>query len=491
MLLPTVCIMSSRVGMKLILLTSILSLSLAGCGDLLFRNSPIKPAKNSQSQTATNSVAIENLDNRISAGEKILLDNNPNTQKQTAADAHAYGNYERAASQWESSLKLQRNDPETLIYLNNARIGKSPSYSIGVPVPIDAEINVAKEILRGAAQAQERINSNGGIKGKPVKLIVANDSNDLNIAKELADRFSQDSNILGIVGHFSSNVTLEAAQVYQEKGLVVISPTSSSTAISNVGSYVFRTVSSDCFSANALVEHLIDRIQVKQAAVVYNSASSYSTSMRDVFKDSLDKKGGTVVAEFNFGQPNFDIVEVLAEMKQKDAQAIVLFPNSSGINALETLDKTFLIAQINNQELPLLGGDSLYKPRTLQLGQQNVVDMVISVPWHTDNDDSEFLQTANKLWGGGVNWRTVLTYDATIALAEAMKTNPTRSGIQQTLLSPEFTAQGASKQIKFLPTGDRIAEVELVKVVAGNNSGFGYDFVPITSKSDLATSICK
>ena len=98
---------------------------------------------------------------------------------------------------------------------------------------------------------------------------------------------------------------------------------------------------------------------------------------------------------------------------------------------------------------------------------------------------------AKKLWGGGVNWRTVLTYDATIALSEALKINPTRSGVQQTLLSPEFQAQGASNQIKFLPTGDRLAAVELVKVAAGNNSGFGYDFVPISSNANSVTSnIC-
>ncbi len=480
--------MHSRVKFKLIFLASILSLNLSSC-KLLSKDSSTKPVANS-GNTTVNSARINDLKNQISAGEKILLDKNPNTQKQVAADSYAYGDYKQAISQWESSLKLQRNDPESLIYLNNARISESQSYSIAIPIPIDAEINVAKEILRGAAQAQNHINSNGGINGKPVKLIVANDSNDPNTAKKLADIFSQNLSILGVVGHFSSDVTLEAAQVYQNKGLVVISPTSTSTAISNVGSYVFRTVSSDCFAGNALVEHLVDRIKVKDAAVVYNSTSSYSTSMRDVFKNSLDKKGGAVVAEFNFSQPNFDIVDVLSEIKEKNAKVIVLFPNSSGINAVGTLDKTFLIASINKGELPLLGGDSLYKPRTLQLGQQNVVDMVISVPWHTSNNDSPFFKTAKELWGGGVNWRTVLAYDATIALSEAMKINPTRSGIQQTLLSPEFQAQGASNQIKFLPTGDRLAEVELVKVVAGNNSGFGYDFVPISSNSDSATSVC-
>ncbi|WP_229640259.1 ABC transporter substrate-binding protein [Waterburya agarophytonicola] len=474
------------------MLASIAMIGLTGCGTWSSRDSTSDPVGDSQGNTTPDSIAINGLENKISSGEKTLFDEDPNTQKQMAADAYADGDYDRAVSQWQSSLKLQRNDPETLIYANNARIGNNPSYSIGVPVPIDAEINVAKEILRGAAQAQQQINSSGGIKGKPIKLIVANDSNNPDVAKKLAQNFSENPEILGIVGHFSSNVTLEAAQVYQNKGLVVISPTSSSTAISNVGSYVFRTVSSDCFAGNALAEYLLDQIKVKEVAVLYNSASSYSTSLRDVFKSSLENKNGRVVAEFNFSQPNFDIVDILTQIKQKGAKAIAMFPNSSGMNALETLDKTFLVALINQGELPLLGGDSFYKPRTLQLGRQNVVDMIIAVPWHTKNNNSQFSTMANKLWGGGVNWRTVLAYDATMALGEAMKKEPTRSGIQQTLISPEFSAEGAEKKIEFLPTGDRAAEVELVKVVASDNSSFGYDFVTVASPtSDSAVDACQ
>ena len=474
---------------RLVLLAWVISWGLIGCEERKVNEA--QSGSETTSPSTASIVRTDTLEARISEGEQTLLDPEPNIQKQTANAAYEYGDYQKAESQWEASLQLQRNDPETLIYLNNARIGNDPAYSIAVPVPIDAEINVAKEILRGAAQAQQEINTNGGVKGKPIKIAIANDGNNPNLAQQLAHAFNQNSEILGVIGHFSSDVTLEAAQVYQSEGLVAISPTSSSTAISNVGSYVFRTVSSDCFAGNALVEYSVNQLRVNQAAIIYNSTSSYSTSLRDVFKSSLEKQGGTVVAEFNFSQPNFDIVSVLTELKQKGAKAIVLFPNSSGINALETLDKTYLIALINRGELPLLGGDSLYKPRTLQLGQENVVNMVVSVPWHTKNTNTQFATTAKQLWGGDVNWRTVLTYDATMALAKAIETNPTREGIQQTLLSPEFEAQGASAPIKFLPTGDRAAEVELVKIVAGNSSGFGYDFVPINNSLQPTVGVCR
>ncbi|WP_445240772.1 hypothetical protein [Microcoleus vaginatus] len=45
--------------------------------------------------------------------------------------------------------------------------------------------------------------------------------------------------------------------------------------------------------------------------------------------------------------------------------------------------------------------------------------------------------------------------------------------------SPLFTASGASGTISFLPSGDRNAPVQLVKVVEGSRSTYGYDFTPI------------
>ncbi|MEL6929044.1 MAG: ABC transporter substrate-binding protein [Cyanobacteria bacterium J06600_6] len=416
---------------------------------------------------------------KISEGEEILLSSNSLTQKQAGADAYRKGNYSQAVSLWSSALEQQRNDPETLIYLNNARIGEDSAHHIAVPVPGDSEINAAREILRGAAQAQFQINSSGGINGQPIKLIIANDRNNPELAQQLARKFSQNLDILGVIGHFSSNVTLEAAQIYQTDGLVVISPTSSSVALSDIGSYVFRTVSSDCVSGNALATYLIEQVKIANAAVLFNSVSSYSTSMRDVFKASLEEQEGMVVAEFNFSQPNFNIVNALAKIEQEQAEALVFFPNSSGMNALETLDKTLLMAQMNQGKLPLLGGDSLYKPRTLQLGQANVTDMVLAVPWDVKNADTGFTNLATSLWGGKVNWRSALAYDATMALGAAIKEQPTRAGVQQALLDPDFVAEGASGDINFLPTGDRAGKVQLVKIVAGDSSGFGYDFVPI------------
>jgi branched-chain amino acid transport system substrate-binding protein len=106
--------------------------------------------------------------------------------------------------------------------------------------------------------------------------------------------------------------------------------------------------------------------------------------------------------------------------------------------------------------------------------------MVLAVPWHIlGNPNSQFPKAASQLWGGEVNWRTALAYDAAKALIAGIGRNPSRSGVQQALSSPGFSAAGAAGDIKFLASGDRNQAVQLVMIQSGKRTSFGYEFVPV------------
>ena len=109
--------------------------------------------------------------------------------------------------------------------------------------------------------------------------------------------------------------------------------------------------------------------------------------------------------------------------------------------------------------------------------------MVLAIPWHIQsNSDDEFSQVARKLWGGDVNWRTAMAYDATTALIAAIDRSPSRIGVQEVLSNHNFSTPGANSQIRFSPSGDRIQGIELVKIQASNRNSFDYEFAPITNK---------
>ena len=388
--------------------------------------------------------------------------------------AIANRNYEDAETSFEQSLSIRRNDPETLIYLNNARIANNKAYGIGVPIPVGTEVTTAEEILRGIAQAQNEINQQGGINGVPLKVFVANDNNDPETAKKIAQNFVQDKNILGIVGHFSSGVTLATAPIYQKNGLVAISPSSTSVEISKIGNYIFRTVPSDRFTSNAIAKYALERITRNQAVVIYNSQSPYSQSLKDSFSTDIANSGGEIALEADISQGNFNPANILAEAKAQNGGVIVF------LNDSKTVDKAYLLMQLNNNQVPMLAGDSFYKPQTLQIGADKAVGMVLAVPWHIlGNYNSNFPQTSRSLWGGDVNWRTAMAYDAVKAIAAGLEADPSRKGIQKTLSQSGFSFGGASGKVKFLLSGDRNSPVQLVTVQPGKRSPYGYDFVPL------------
>ena len=415
------------------------------------------------------------LQNRLSQGEKILIPQTTTPAKEMAVAALARGNYRDAAHLFETSLKTEANDPEALIYLNNARIGQGKSYSIAVSIPIGSDVNAAKEILRGVAQGQNRINQAGGINNLPLKVHIINDDNDPAIAKQVAQSLGRDRSILGVVGHYASDVTLATAPVYETNKLVAISPISTSVELTDRSPYVFRTVPSDYLAARGLAEHMLEKLEKRKVAIFYNSQSNYSVSLKSEFRASVYLGGGEVVDTFDLADSNFNASDRWQQAADNGAEAIMLAANTG------TLDKALQVVQVNRQRLSLLGGDDVYTPKTLQIAGEAAEDMVLAIPWHIQADpNAEFAQNTRQLWGGEVNWRTAMAYDATQALIAAIADSdrPTRISIQKSLSNPDFTTTGADSEVNFLPSGDRFTNIQLVKMQPGNNK-FGYEFVPI------------
>lgn len=466
--------MNSKKETTVLLLSLLITIGTVA-GGLWWLNKDKQALKNPDSSTVPSQPSPSSPE-QISTGSKILIDQHAPPEKQAAVQAIASGNYSEAVSLLEQSLARRPNDPECLIYLNNARIGEGKAYTIAVPVPIGTEITTAQEILRGVAQAQDEINlQEGGINGVPLKVLIANDDNNPETAKKVAQKLVKNKEILGVVGHFSSGVTLTTAPIYQKKGLVAISATSTSVSISGAGNYIFRTVPSDRFTSNALAKYLLEKLNLRKATIVYNSKSAYSKSLRDTFTTDMLSNGGEIVVEADLSQGNFNTVETLEEARMRDGEVLVFLNDST------TIDKAFLLMQLNNLELPMLAGDSIYKPQTLQIVRDRAVGLILGVPWHAlaTNTNPDFSMASRRLWGGDVNWRTAMAYDATKALGAGLQNNPSRKGIQQTLSQSGFSLEGASGTIKFLASGDRNQVVQLVKVQPGNRSPFGYDFVPL------------
>lgn len=475
--------MSQRNETTILLLTLIATIGLVAGGVWLFTKG-IQPPPPGSTDSTTPSPSQPVVQDNISFGEEILVtkevSNNPPfvDLKQKGVTAIAGKNYSQAVSYLQAALKLNPNAPETRIYLNNAQIGEQKSYTIAVAAPIGSDADGALEILRGVATAQNKINQAAGGNGLRLKVAIANDNNQETQAKEIATKLVNNSEVLGVVGHWASGVTLAAAPVYDSGKLVTISPISTSVKLSNISRYVFRTVPSDYVAARALANYML-KLQRKNAFVFFNSESDYSKSLKAEFSTAVSLQGGQILSEIDLSNSAFNAAQSVEQAKRQKADVLMLAADTN------KLDQALKVVQVNQKQLNILAGDDVYGIKTLKDGGSAAEGMVVAVPWHSDAEatQSDFLRQSKQLWGGAnVNWRTALSYDAVQALVAALERNPTRSGVQEVLSSPEFSTQGASGTIRFLPSGDRNAPVQLVKIIPSNSSrsGTGYDFAPVS-----------
>ena len=409
----------------------------------------------------------------LSSGDRSLINAPATSQKQAGLAAYSQGNYSEAAQQLQASLQQRPNDPEAVIFRENALAIAGPTLTIGASLPITSDQNAALEMMRGIAQAQREINSAGGINGQKLLVTLADDRNDNATAEQVARSFGKDQSVVGVVGPYSSGVSIATLEAYQAAKLPNISPVSTSVELSNASPYFFRTVPSDYIAARALAEHALNQLQRQRAVVYFNSGSAYSQSLKGEFTTAFSLGGGQVVSEVDLSQGGISIGDTLNNAQQQGADVIVLLPNSG------TLNKALQVVTVNQQALPIVAGDDVYSPITLEVGRAPAEGMVVAIPWHIDaSPNPNFPASSRSLWNATVNWRTALSYDAVQAIAAGLRNDPSRDGVQQALKSPTFQTDGASGAIRFLPSGDRNASIQLVTVQAGSGPG-GYVFVPL------------
>jgi branched-chain amino acid transport system substrate-binding protein len=421
---------------------------------------------------------LYSLDDRISSGEEILLKQDTNPDKEAGVKAFFNGDCQTAINKFNSYRQANlthRTDPEALIYLNNAKARQQTEHvKIAVSVPIGTNPNVAKEILRGVAQAQNEVNNNDGINGKLLEIAIANDDNAPSQASNIATQFVKDTSIWAVVGHNASNASIAAAPVYQSGGLVMISPTSYSPNLSNIGNYIFRTAPSVSSIADSVSRYAIQKAGKTNFMICVDYKAIDNFAFRDEFVKAINAAGGKINSiNCDISAPNFNPSTIISQAINNGANGLVL-----GLY-IDKINQGLAVARANQGQLPVFSSSTLFTDETLKEGKA-VNGMVIAVPWNTQAIlGNPFGKNAQKLWGGTVNWRTATTYDATMTIAKGLEKSKTRYELQQTLHSPSFSVDGATGKIQFSQSGDRINNsIFLVKVQQISGTG-KYGFVPI------------
>jgi ABC-type branched-subunit amino acid transport system substrate-binding protein len=332
-------------------------------------------------------------------------------------------------------------DPIAQIFQNNAE-----AYLQGRPLKIaviisysqnDFHVDATRNVLRGIADAQTEFNKNGGKvefskNGDKVvrflEIIIANDNNSPSNAEELARILvDKDLDIIAIIGHHSSESTKAALRIYAENQMAVISPTSTSSELTD--NNFFRTLGSTKAVASKYAEYITEHLSFDKIAIIYHKDNEYSQALKNDFERVF--RGKITKSIPNINDPYLDIESLIQEIVRSKAKAILV------ISSIEANSVALAIARANfdlKSRLKLLFSTSLPEIHTLEKGGEAVEGVILISPCLADN--SAYMQKARARWNQQeINWRVATSYDATQVLIESIRLSarPTRKEVLDNL----------------------------------------------------------
>ncbi len=163
---------------------------------------------------------------------------------------------------------------------------------IGVAGPhTGANASFGEQYWRGATQAAEDINAAGGVNGEKITLVKADDACEPKQAVSVANRLVDSDKAVGVVGHFCSSSTIPASEVYDEAGIIAITPASTNPQVTERGlGAMFRMCGRDDQQGIVAGDYIVDTLKAKKVAVVHDK-DTYGQGLADATKAQLEKRG--------------------------------------------------------------------------------------------------------------------------------------------------------------------------------------------------------
>ncbi|MEM8719463.1 MAG: bifunctional serine/threonine-protein kinase/ABC transporter substrate-binding protein [Cyanobacteria bacterium P01_G01_bin.39] len=477
--------------------TKLIIITLLAClAAIIFNNKYIIPP-----QANSNNPCSLKLKDGISCGEEILNPSSRDPDRKRAAEAFSKKEYIEALKYFKVAWQ-DSHDPETLIYLNNALLDvyKIEAETIAIAVPysyISPTTNkkdklrgsvITKDFLRGVAQAQTEVNlslSNFNPEiaeqlnkysflsdiymghNKGLRVIIADDANKKEKAREIANQIADNKDVIGLIGHYASARTIDTLSIYNRANLAQISYGSTTRSLSNrTGNNFFRVVPTTEEEA-AVMENYINNydLEEKTIAIFYNPGSDYSKDLRKALIDKIEASNNLNVSipddynQFDIADhENFSTKLAMSKINsdtKNEINIFLLLPDGLTSNALA---KAIEIIEADNGQRLILGGNPLVNSKVKDIKTDQPANLIVSTPWHsTENLARDFNQQTLDLWNDRVNGNTAMAYDATIAIIEAIKRqdNPTRQGTINELNNPHFSVDGVTGEIRFNTSTDK------------------------------------
>ena len=341
---------------------------------------------------------------------------------------------------------------------------------IGVPVPLSGGYEGAgRDILNGAQRAADDINKRGGVLGKKIELVQADDGCDADKAAQAAKTLVSQG-VVAVAGGYCSSAALPELRVFHEAGIAYVMDASTNPALTEKGwDNAFRTIGRDDEQGPFAAKLMKEVLHAKTVAVI-NDSTTYSKGLADNTVDALKKQGIDVVYDdaVTPGQMDYaDVAKQVAALKPDVVYYTGYYPEAAS-----------LAKDVRQLKLPikyLMGGDGTTEPALIKTAGEAAKGMICTTAplpqFLTGQTARRFVADYKKAYGAEPGPYSIYEYDAVRVTAKAIAdAKSTKPADIIAALHKVSDFKGATGDISFNEKGDRTKAVYMA--VIAEKGGF-------------------
>jgi len=231
--------------------------------------------------------------------------------------------------------------------------GAQAQIKFGVGGPITGgSAAFGAQLKNGVEQAVADINAAGGILGQKIALAVGDDRADPKEGVSVANKFAADG-VKFVIGHFNSGVTIPASEVYQENGMLVITPAATNPKVTDRNMWnVFRVCGRDDQQGSVAGAIIAARFAGKRVAIVHDK-TTYGQGLAEETRKAMNALGVKEVMFEGINKDDKDFTALVSKLKAANPDLIYW----GGLHDTAGL----IVRQMRDQgvKAPLMGGDGL------------------------------------------------------------------------------------------------------------------------------------
>lgn len=226
---------------------------------------------------------------------------------------------------------------------------------IGAAGPFTGDIaKIGTDALQAITMAVDDFNASGAMPGVTFTVAIGDDGNDPAKAATVAEKFSSDEAVIGVVGPMTSSAVQAALPIFEEGTLPEVTQSATNDKLSEGGFTIFhRICPKDGIQGPSIAKFMIEDLKIKSIFMI-DDKTTYGQGLADSIEKALKAGGVTDVKRVQIAPSDKDFSAILTQAKSMNP-SLMFFAIPSPAQAAA------IAKQMNSMgfKVKLMGGDGM------------------------------------------------------------------------------------------------------------------------------------